>query len=626
MPPDSDPSIDREFSAGDRIRTEIGEFEVQKVLGAGGMGVVYQVVRDARHGGRQFALKTILPELLNRREVMTRFESEGQVLAKFDHENIIKIDGIFTMYSEPPRPFILMELLHGYTLRYVMDQYEGLPHNDVCTVAIGVCNAFEEIHKSGVVHRDIKPENIFIQKRRKETRVVLIDFGIMKLVLDPGAGQTRKSFIGSYGNASPEQLEGKDVTSRSDIYSLGSVIYEMLTGGALFPDVRESHAIGLAHLTRQPRPLHECAPHVPKEIADIVMQALEKDPSGRPKDAHAFRQPFVTVRNRLLRDKAQSAGPSTIERFLANPVGAERVPPVASKNLAQTLPLAAARPELGYATAVSDAPYGGTQPDRSVGQADEHIGPATAPAVVTRTAPTAVVGDTFILSDPLGGPLPEPEESAPWEAPRGLAAIPIQPPPAPNATPGTDPTSTQDVSPRDSHARVIRSEGEERIDLPLQRRLLPRALLGIAVVASLTVATLVARRALDHRGAPAASAEAVQALAPPVSDVAVPAPLPPDLRVGESSPPAALTATSTAVAAPVTSAAKATEPPMSGHAPRASHEPIHGGEPNRGTATSPSKIPPTPSSSPSGKPDCTKNYTVDSEGNKVFRPECFQAK
>ena len=115
-------STDPEFRAGDRIRTEIGEFEVQQVLGIGGMGVVYQVVRDARHGGRQFALKTILPDLLNRREVIERFEVEGRVLAKFDHENIIKIDGIFTMLSTPPRPFILMELLQGYALRYVMDQ------------------------------------------------------------------------------------------------------------------------------------------------------------------------------------------------------------------------------------------------------------------------------------------------------------------------------------------------------------------------------------------------------------------------------------------------------------------------------------------------------------------------
>ena len=330
MPPDHDPSPDDpEFRAGDRIRTEIGEFEVQQVLGAGGMGVVYQVVRDERHGGRQFALKTILPELLNRREVMDRFETEGRVLAKFDQENIIKIDGIFTMFSQPPRPFILMELLHGYTLRYVMDQYDALPINDVCTVAIGVCNAFDEIHKSGVVHRDVKPENIFIQKRKKQTRVVLIDFGIMKLVLGSG-NQTKKSFLGSYSNASPEQLLGKEVTPRSDFYSLGTVLYEMLTGGPLFPDVSESHAIGLAHVTRQPVALHDRAPQVPREIADMVMRALEKDPSARPKDAYAFRQPFTTVRNRFLRDQAQNAGHSTIERFLASPVGAERVPPLSA--------------------------------------------------------------------------------------------------------------------------------------------------------------------------------------------------------------------------------------------------------------------------------------------------------
>ncbi|MFI5387804.1 MAG: protein kinase, partial [Fimbriimonadales bacterium] len=600
-------------------RTEIGEFEVQQVLGAGGMGVVYQVVRDARHGGRQFALKTILPEFLNRREVVGRFESEGQVLAKFDHENIIKIDGIFTMYSEPPRPFILMELLHGYTLRYVMDQYEGLPTNDVCTVAIGVCNAFEEIHKSGVVHRDIKPENIFIQKRRKQTRVVLIDFGIMKLVLDPGAGQTRKSFIGSYSNASPEQLQGKEVTPRSDFYSLGAVLYEMLTGGVLFPGVRESHAIGAAHISRQPIPLQECAPHVPKEIAEIVMQALAKDPSARPKDAHAFRQPFVTVRNRLLRDKAQSAGQSTIERFLANPVGAERAPPVAS-NDGQTRALAAPHPDLGFTTAVSDAPHGGTQPDRSVG-VGEPIAASAALAGVTRTAARPVAGGaTFIGNGPLDPAPMEPDESAPWEAPGGLDAIPSQASPAPSPTPGTDATSSHDLPAPGSLPRLVTadSEGQGRLDLSLRRPLLPRVLAVIAVGSAVAVGALYARRSSEHHAGP--SPEAVQVALSAPSDLASPAPLPHDVPVAQSPPPAAMTVNSPAtVAAASAGSARVAEPQVSGRVPRAS-------QPSRGTVPSPSKVPPAPSISPSGKPDCTKNYIVDSDGNKVFRPECFQTK
>jgi serine/threonine protein kinase len=557
MPPDRKRSFDDpEFHAGDRIRTEIGEFEVQQVVGTGGMGVVYQVVREQKQGGRQHALKTILPELLNRREVVDRF----------DHENIVKIDGIFTMFSEPPRPFILMELLHGYTLRYVMDQYdEPLPVNDVCTVAIGVCNALEEIHKHGVVHRDIKPENIFIQKRRKHTRVVLIDFGIMKLVLGGAGNQTAKLFLGSYSNASPEQLLAKEVTPRSDFYSLGTVLYELLTGGPLFPDVSESHAIGLAHVSRRPIPLHERAPQVPKEIADIVMRALDKDPNARPKDAHAFRQSFTTVRNRLLRDQAQSAGHSTIERFLANTVGAERVPPVPSMDFGG-LPLVAARPAFRDTTDVSSVQHGGTQPDRPMAPSERIVPPG-----VTRPEGGARLANEKSPTSPA--------DDVP--APSRLSGIPIQPLAELPSGPGTDPTSSRDVGARAVAAIRPVTQGEESVVLPLQRPLLPRVLSVIAVGAALLVGSIYVRRSVVN--APGHSTETVQAQQIP-SD---PAPSAPTPLASASAPLAVATAaaqtsaSSAAVVTPTVDAAGASEP----SAPALHVHHSHAPRPNASTKT-----------------------------------------
>jgi serine/threonine protein kinase len=517
-------SVDPEFRAGDRIRTEIGDFEVQQVLGAGGMGVVYQVVRDERHGGRQFAIKTILPELLSRREVIERFEAEGRVLSKFDHENIIKIDGIFNTLSEPPRPFILMELLQGYTLRFVMDQYEEpLSVNDVCTVAIGVCNALEEIHKHNVVHRDIKPENIFIQKRRRQTRVVLIDFGIMKMVLGSAAGRAAKSFLGSYSHASPEQLLGKEVTPRSDFYSLAASLYEMLTGAALFPDLRDARAIGKAHIERRPLPLQELAPLIAPEIAEVVMRALDKDPSARPKDAHAFRQPFTLVRNRILREQAQSAGHSTIETFLASSGAAAQVSPVAIE-AGNGGPLGIhPGSELGDATVPSAAPWGGTQPDR-LGHPVSERGPS---ALTVRTLE--------------------------MESESGLAAVPIQPPPAVLGGPGTDSTSTREVA-----ARASAQSGAPGHPAPLAlSRPTPRApylLLRISLVAAALVGGMGIGRLLQRPEGLSTGSSSVPPQAAGTADL-LPPEQPLDAPLPRSAPAGSTTAMVGEVAAPVDAAA-----------------------------------------------------------------------
>ena len=486
-----------EFKIGDVIPTEIGGYVVEDLLGEGGMGTVYRVVpAEGGRGRRQKALKTIHPELMHRSEIMERFLAEGRVLSEFDHTNIIEIDGVYTMLSAPPRPFILMELLKGFTLRSVMDKSDGpLAVQDACIVATGICNALEEIHRRNMIHRDIKPENIYIQKRgKKDTRVVLIDFGIMKQILGEGDAHTTNVFLGSFSNASREQLLGQPITAKSDVYSLGVVLYEMLAGHPIFPDLTEPHAIGQAHISRAPVPLQLVAPSVPSEIAAIVMKALEKEPELRP-TVVGLRGPFINVHYDIIRDQVVGAGNSTIERLFSRPMSQEGGP---------------------------------AEPSAT--------GTARLPPLSATTVPTVMFSGTL-------------EELAPLTDPGGLAKQRVQ---APNPTVPADVARTTDPT-----ALAPRNATQEAIALPLRRPNLPLlvaagAILGLAV-------TWGGAHWLGWTSVASAPSPTVTAERPSASPVSVPAPLP-VVPPSEPPPPPPRAATAEALSTPPPSSPPAAPP------------------------------------------------------------------
>jgi serine/threonine protein kinase len=215
--------------------TKLGPYEIQSPLGEGGMGEVYRA-KDTRLG-RDVAIK-VLPEKLARdAERLQRFETEARVIAALNHPNILSIHDIGTYEGAP---YLVSECLEGKTLRMELRD-SALPVRQVVDYGMQIAQGLAAAHDKGIVHRDLKPENIFILR---DGRVKILDFGIAKLVLPEAssnegatvdAGPTSTgTVLGTAGYMSPEQVRGEPVDARSDIFELGTILYEMLFGQRAF--------------------------------------------------------------------------------------------------------------------------------------------------------------------------------------------------------------------------------------------------------------------------------------------------------------------------------------------------------------------------------------------------------
>src|SRR5260370_9163043 len=215
--------------------TKLGPYEIQSPLGAGGMGEVYGA-RDTRLG-REVAIK-VLPESLTKdADRLRRFEQEARTIAALSHPNIL---GIHDIGTHDGAPFLVSELLEGQTLR---EKFEAgpLPVRRAIEYALGIAQGLAAAHEKGIVHRDLKPENVFITK---DGRVKVLDFGLAKLVSPEESHETEVTLtspatlpgmvMGTVGYMSPEQVRGDPTDARSDIFSFGAMLYEMLTGKRAF--------------------------------------------------------------------------------------------------------------------------------------------------------------------------------------------------------------------------------------------------------------------------------------------------------------------------------------------------------------------------------------------------------
>src|SRR5271170_7362154 len=261
--------------------TKLGPYEIQSPLGAGGMGEVYRA-RDARLG-RDVAIK-VLPEALAKdADRLRRFEQEARTIAALNHPNIL---GIHDIGAHDGAPFLVSEFLEGQTLRDKLVS-GPLPVRRAIEYALGITEGLAAAHEKGIVHRDLKPENVFITR---DGRVKVLDFGLAKLVRPEESHDTVATLaspatlpgmvLGTVGYMSPEQVRGEPIDPRSDIFSFGAVLYEMLTGKRAFK--RETSAETMSAILREEPPeLHEGSWQGPPALQRILVRCLEKNVERR---------------------------------------------------------------------------------------------------------------------------------------------------------------------------------------------------------------------------------------------------------------------------------------------------------------------------------------------------------
>src|SRR6476469_2547879 len=289
----------------------IGHYRIESLIGVGGMGEVY-LARDERLG-RKAALK-LLPDNLTIDEAqLSRFKNEARSASALNHPKILTV---YEIGAEGDRQFIAMEFIEGVTLRASITRGRINPHAAL-EIAVQVASALAAAHQAGVVHRDIKPENIML---RPDGYVKVLDFGIAKLTEHRLASndhttettatlQTRPGLVlGTARYMSPEQARGQKVDARTDIWSLGVVLYEMVGGTPPFTGETPSDCIA-SILTKEPPPLSGVLPGVPAELESILQKALRKNSDER---YQTIKEMLADLRN--LKGELEAEGSSTQTR------------------------------------------------------------------------------------------------------------------------------------------------------------------------------------------------------------------------------------------------------------------------------------------------------------------------
>jgi serine/threonine-protein kinase len=265
---------------------QLGSFAIERELGSGAMGTVY-LGRNTKTGQR-VAVKVMAPELSRNRHATARFERESQILKQLNHPNIVKI---LSIGKSQGMHYYAMEYLEGESLDRVMDRRDRISWEEVVRLGQQLCLALQHVHLQGIVHRDLKPSNFMLTK---DGTIKLTDFGIAK-DLDVTQLTSANCTVGTASYMSPEQCKGlKEITHKSDLYSLGVVLYELLTGRKPF-EADSAMAMFEAHVKGTFVPPGQLVLDIPKWLNTLVCQLLEKEPEHRPMDADTVHQALERV-------------------------------------------------------------------------------------------------------------------------------------------------------------------------------------------------------------------------------------------------------------------------------------------------------------------------------------------
>jgi serine/threonine-protein kinase len=320
-----------------------GKYEIARLVGEGGMGSVY----EAKHLliGRRLAIKFLHPQYATSEEVTTRFHREAQAAAKIGHENIIEVTDMGT--AEDGSPYIVMEYLEGVDAKVLIENENILSFKRAAHIMVQALSALHAAHQVGIIHRDLKPENVFlIEKGLNPDYVKLLDFGISKfraLETDGAKGLTQTgTVLGTPHYMSPEQARGEqDLSLRSDIYAMGVILYQMLTGKLPF-DAPNYNALLIKILTEDPVPPEELNPNLPQELADTIKTAMARDPNERFSDCLTFRArllPFVPGASDITSTLSTASRTAIREAMYAKPTPMEMTQSGISEGKRKLLPM-----------------------------------------------------------------------------------------------------------------------------------------------------------------------------------------------------------------------------------------------------------------------------------------------
>ena len=264
-------------------------YEITQLLGEGGMSYVYKAIDKQLQ--RTVAIKTLKPNYVEQEKFVERFKREAQTAANLNHPNIVQIFD----WGIGDEPFFVMEYIEGNTLTSIIANKRTISMNDILFIGAQVSSGLQAAHSKGLVHRDIKPGNIMITP---EGKVKVTDFGIVSLQNEESDITKTGSILGTASYISPEQAQGKPVSKESDLYSLGTVLYELITGRPPF-EGDTPIATATKHITDKPEKLSTYRASIPKGIENAVLKLLHKYPKDRFKNAEDLRAVLLQQKTQL---------------------------------------------------------------------------------------------------------------------------------------------------------------------------------------------------------------------------------------------------------------------------------------------------------------------------------------
>ena len=295
-------------------RTIEGKYRLDALLGEGGMGCVYRATRLLI--GDTVAIKILHSATMRDPNAIERFRREAQAAARLKHPNVVAIYDFGVGADDSV--YLVMEMADGEDLRRLIERHGKLSLHVASELLDQLCSALDEAHQRSIVHRDLKPENILVRSTPNGYRVKVLDFGIAKLkdLSTTSATLTQVgTVIGTPAYMSPEQCRGREVDSRSDIYSLGIILYEMLTGSVPFYAKHSAEVVAL-HVSELPPPPSARNPAIPPAVEAVVMRALQKNPDARQQSAGEFAKELATaVRAASALPQATEAMPLALASF-----------------------------------------------------------------------------------------------------------------------------------------------------------------------------------------------------------------------------------------------------------------------------------------------------------------------